>query len=413
VFLNDGHKMNKIILLSVVLITFAFTSNAQNSSGSIGGDKIDNEIRVPIYLNNSINVGSLQIRLDYDPVSVSVYSDPTMDKGELTDFYAPDNSHNKSGYITISAMKFGSGGVSGNLTIGYVRLQAISSGSSVKIVPSILAITDDSGKDIIGKNVLNVAIDEKHEIKVQSANSTKQPDKDGANATIGQKTGISEPAGKILTEPVPINMISKTSDYITSLVGEGYFQRYLALTGNKSIQSGTGEITYNVLYSYDIPSDYLASPNPRHVTVSLDKNGNIIDYIGPKKPHTFGILREKVNEIAKQSGLKEPIAAEIDRVQGVSTDGYVWVATGAIDQEKCNNMNGTQECFAPGRYIDVDDGSLVGGFNRSSLIRDPSPAQTIKQPGTKSIDSGFSGIVGFTMLIISFIIKNKLKRKLE
>jgi hypothetical protein len=245
--------MNKIILLSFVLITFTLSSNAQNNSLSIGNNKIDDNIRVPIYLNNSINVGSLQIRLDYDPASISVYSDPIMDKGDLADFYAPDNSHNKSGYITITTMKFGSGGLSGNLTVGYVRSQAIGgSGNSVKITPSILAITDDSGKDIIESNVLNAA-----------------------NTKIDQKIVSLGPSGGILTEPDPANMVSKSSN------------------------------------------------------------------------------------------------------------------------------------------IDVDEGSMAGGSNRSNLISDPSPAQTIMQPETKSIDSGFSGIVGFTVFIIGFIIRSKLKRKVE
>lgn len=206
--------MNKIILISYVLIVLVLSTNAQNNLLSIGNNKIDDETRVPIYLNNSVNIGSFQIRLDYDPASVSVYSDPIMDKGDLTDFYAPDNSHNKSGYIIISAMKFGSGGVSGNLTIGYVRLQAIEgSGSSIKLIPTILALTDDSGKDIIERNATNATTDEKREFIVQSAYFMNQSEKDAANST-DQKIGISEPASKILTEPVPTNMGSNPAQTI-------------------------------------------------------------------------------------------------------------------------------------------------------------------------------------------------------
>lgn len=403
--------MNKMIMVCFVLIIVTLSSNAQNNLVSIDNPKIDDEMRVPIYLNNSKNVGSLQIRLDYDPAVVSVYSDPNMDKGDFTDFYAPDNSHNTSGYITISTMKIGSGGMSGNLTIGYVRLQAIGdSGRSVKFIPSILAMTDDSGKEILDRNIMIATTDDKGEI-INRSEYLKQSDKDAANATTEQNAGGSEPPGKMLTEPVPANMVSKSSDYISSLVGVDYFQKYLTITGNNSFQSGTGEITYNILYSYDIPSDYLASPRPGHVSVSLDQNGNIIDYVGPKKPYTFALKPDKVIEIAKQSGLKEPITAEIDRIPGVSDDGYVWVVTGAVDQENCKNINGAQECLVPGKYIDVDEGSLVAGFNRSSLIRDPSPAQTINQPETKSVASGFSGSMGLTVLIINFIIKRKLKRR--
>jgi len=241
--------MHRIILLSVALITFTLSSNAQNNLLTIGNNKIDDYIRVPIYLNNSINVGSFQTRLDYDPTSVNVYSDPIIDKGDFIDFYAPDNSHNKSGYITISTMKLGSGGLSGNLTIGYVRLQVIGgSGGSVKLTPSILVMTDDSGKDIIERDLITATTDEKGEINVQSAYSMKQSENNASIASV------------------------------------------------------------------------------------------------------------------------------------------------------------------PGKSIDVDEGSLDGGFNRSDLIPDASPAQTIQQPDTKSIDSDFSGIVGFTMLIIGFIMSRKLKR---
>jgi|GEM_PF-5322366 len=219
--------MNKIILISFVLIVLVLSTNAQNNLLSIGNNKIDNETRVPIYLNNSVNIGSFQIRLDYDPASVSVYSDPIMDKGDLTDFYAPDNSHNKSGYIIISAMKFGSGGVSGNLTIGYVRLHAIEgSGSSIKLIPTILAMTDDSGKDIIERNVTNATTYEKREFIVQSAYSMNQSDKDVANSTIEQKIGISEPDSEILTEPVPTNMGSNPPQTIlkpeTKFINSGF-----------------------------------------------------------------------------------------------------------------------------------------------------------------------------------------------
>lgn len=195
--------------------------------------------------------------------------------------------------------------------------------------------------------------------------------KESGQVTTVTATATIRPAGKILAEAVPGYIIDKSSNYIKSYVGNDYFVRRLTLTDNKTLQSGTGEISYNVFYSYDIPSDYLASPNPKRVSVSLDKDGNIIDYLGPKKPHTFSLTREQVIGIARQNGLKEPVIAEIDRVlAGKYIDGYVWVVTGAIDETTCRKIGGTQECLIPGIYVDVDDGSITGTFNRSNLVRE-------------------------------------------
>lgn len=194
--------------------------------------------------------------------------------------------------------------------------------------------------------------------------------KESGQVTNVTVTATIRPAGKILAEAVPGYIIDKSSNYIKSYVGNDYFVQRLTLTDNKTMQSGTGEISYTVFYSYDIPSDYLASPSPKQVSVSLDKDGNIIDYLGPKKPHTFSITKEQVIEIGKQNGLKEPIIAEIDRISASkSMDGYVWVVTGDIDKTTCKEIGGTQECLIHGIYVDVDNGSVIGTFNRSNLIR--------------------------------------------
>ncbi len=144
----------KKILLSIVLLALALPVSAQNYILSIESQTIDTdkEIRLPIYLNNSINVGSVQIRLGYDPAVLSVYSDPILDKGDFISVYAPENSRNTSGYILITAMQIGSA-LSGNLTIGYVRSQALNApASSSQIALSIIAITDDAGNDLIRRS---------------------------------------------------------------------------------------------------------------------------------------------------------------------------------------------------------------------------------------------------------------------
>lgn len=197
-------------------------------------------------------------------------------------------------------------------------------------------------------------------------------------ATAG--TGTIMPTDKTSNETTPVYIIIQSENYIKSFVDNDYFNKRFKLAGNKSLLSGTGEIFYYVYYSYNIPSDYLASPNPKYVSVSLDKDGKIIDYVGPKKPHEFSISRDHAAQIAKQRGLKEPIIAEIDRVMASnSIDGYTWVVTGPVDETSCRAIGGTQECLIPGIYVDVDNGSVTGAFNRSNLIQESASNPEVNQ----------------------------------
>jgi hypothetical protein len=156
-------------LVSLVLLALALPVSAQNIV-SIGDHIVDpgEEIRVPIYLNDSTNVAGTTIRLDYDPAVVMAYSkecyevpnpeEPDTniticeDRGSFTDYYAPDNSHNTSGYIRITTMRYGTP-MSGNKKIGYVRLQAVGSPcSSSELNLTFEALTDDTGIDVSPKS---------------------------------------------------------------------------------------------------------------------------------------------------------------------------------------------------------------------------------------------------------------------
>lgn len=146
--------MKKLASLIIVLVAFTLPVSAQNIV-SIGNYSVDSSgnLRVPIYLNYSIDAGSVGIELNYNPAFVRAYSDQTIDKGDFTDFYGPDNSHNASGYITINTYKTAPG-LNGNVTIGYVRLQAVGSpGSSSLLNLSILTLTDSNSNDIAGHTV--------------------------------------------------------------------------------------------------------------------------------------------------------------------------------------------------------------------------------------------------------------------
>jgi hypothetical protein len=144
--------MNKIILVSILLMALAFPASAVNDV-SIGNHIVDpdGQIRVPIYLNDSTGVAGVAVRLEYDPAVVRAYSDPLLDQGAFLPIfvYAPDNSHNATGWITITAAKTGEDNLLGNMIIGYVRLQAVgSAGSSSLLDLTINSLADAAGDDV-------------------------------------------------------------------------------------------------------------------------------------------------------------------------------------------------------------------------------------------------------------------------
>jgi hypothetical protein len=145
--------MNKIILVSILLMALAFPVSAQNIV-SIGDHTVDagGNIRVPIYLNESTGVAAVAVNLNYDPTVVRAYSDPLLDQGTILPVwvYNPDNSNNATGWITITAAKTGQDNLVGNQIIGYVRLQAVgSAGSSSLLDLTINALTDAAGDDVL------------------------------------------------------------------------------------------------------------------------------------------------------------------------------------------------------------------------------------------------------------------------
>ena len=148
-----------IKLISVgllVLILLPLSVSAQNIV-SIGNFVVDTDttINVPIYLNDSVNVGSVGLNLSYDPDIVQIFSDTVKDKGNFTDFYGSDNRKNASGWITINAYKIGTG-LNGNLIVGYVRLHAIGgAGKKTQLRLKLHALTDPKGNEINPGNELN------------------------------------------------------------------------------------------------------------------------------------------------------------------------------------------------------------------------------------------------------------------
>ncbi len=115
------------------------------------------EQRVPIVIYNSTGVASASVRLSYNASVVLAYSDPVLDNGSFTSFYAPDNSHNASGYITIntySMAAMASGikpfALTGNPVIGYVRLRAVGSGGASSALDlSDIVLTDDNSTEVL------------------------------------------------------------------------------------------------------------------------------------------------------------------------------------------------------------------------------------------------------------------------
>jgi len=232
--------MNKIILVSILLMALAFPASAVNTV-TIGDHIVDpnGDIRVPILLADATSVGGASIRLEYTPGVVSVYSNSAADKGDFSDFYGPDNSHNTTGYITIQALKFVEGGLSGNLTLGYVRLHAVGSpGSSSPLgltvqlfndagdpLPQESTIVDGhftvtplppepkvkvqvTGVGVVGVNIMNIAkVEYKNFSSGDAYNmSVYYPNGTLAKYTSGTLSGVS-------TEIIPV-------DYVPEVIGD-------------------------------------------------------------------------------------------------------------------------------------------------------------------------------------------------
>lgn len=144
--------MNKIILVSILLMVLAFPASAVNDV-SIGDHIVDpdGQIRVPIYLNDSTGVSGVTVLLEYDPAVVRAYSDPILDQGTFLPIfvYNPDNTNNATGSILITAAKSGQDNLVGNQIVGYVRLQAVgSAGSSSQLDLTINSLTTAAGDDV-------------------------------------------------------------------------------------------------------------------------------------------------------------------------------------------------------------------------------------------------------------------------
>jgi len=140
--------MNKIILVSILLMALAFPASAVNDV-SIGDHIVDpdGQIRVPILLNDATGVSAFDLRLNYDPTVVTAFSNSTLDKGDINNFYGADNSNNASGYILINAYTT-AGDLTGNIILGYVQLKAVGPAGSSSALDLIVTLFDADSNEL-------------------------------------------------------------------------------------------------------------------------------------------------------------------------------------------------------------------------------------------------------------------------
>jgi hypothetical protein len=277
--------MNKILLLCFVLLALSIPASAQNIA-SIGNFAVDTdvEIRVPLYLNDSIDVGSVGINLSYDPAVVSASSFDPADIGSFTGSYDPDNSNNTGGWITINTSKTGDG-LNGNLIIGYLTLKALgSAGSSSPLDLNFLSLIDGNGSEIVQRSTIGGTFTIEEEtliapvITIQPSDKTVnagetatfsvaatgtaplsyQWQKDGVNITGATDDSYTTPATALSDNGSTFQVIvtsdtgSVTSDAATLTVTTSF-----NIIKNSGFESGTDPWLF---YTYEVGSFLLTSP---------------------------------------------------------------------------------------------------------------------------------------------------------
>lgn len=145
--------------------------------------------------------------------------------------------------------------------------------------------------------------------------------------------------------PISPEMVEKANQYIISLIGEEYFKNKFILY--KSISDSSSGSSGVVIYNYFLGQ----------VSLRINSNGIIREYIGPTKPYSLNINKEEAIRIAKSRGLQEPIDAQLvyggigfSSDNGSITESYIW------DISSSKISKGNLEIV----YVDIDTGDVIG-----------------------------------------------------
>ena len=192
---------------------------------------------------------------------------------------------------------------------------------------------------------------------------------------------------------IPQSIINDSNDYIISLVGKGYFNKYFNLSGTEMLNN-SGNITYMVSYQYKIPYPFLAVEGGLDITggminVAILPNGNVTAYDGPRIPHTFNITPDQIRQEAVAYDLGRNISVFVTALNdtdgriylgtkytGINLpDGYVFIAAG--------NATYVSGPISQGQFLlyGIDNGTLLakGTWYENSEITAPGSGPSISQ----------------------------------
>ncbi len=133
-----------ILAFAVILMP---ESVAQDNIVSIGDAVLDpgSSITLPVTITSATGVAGVQIKLSYSPTVVNV-------TGAVDGDFMPqpgfESSNAANGWVSITAYKFGETGLTGNVIIAYVTLEAKGNSGESPLNIEIISLTDGAGTEI-------------------------------------------------------------------------------------------------------------------------------------------------------------------------------------------------------------------------------------------------------------------------
>ena len=156
---------------------------------------------------------------------------------------------------------------------------------------------------------------------------------------------------------IKLNSAYFAETYITSLLGQAYYNDYINLSGG----SYYGNTTY-AYFTYSVPfsngSQSASLPGGRRLGITITLNGShVVDYIGPKEPYVLRVNSSTAIGTAESFGLFNDTARLVGlfgtNTTAVSDYSVAW-AVMSHDTEKGQNYYGV--------YVNAVTGNVVGEF---------------------------------------------------
>jgi hypothetical protein len=190
-------------------------------------------------------------------------------------------------------------------------------------------------------------------------------------------TGTVNPTTSTNAGKTSQSIITAAEDYLQQKLGEMYYKKWIVRESAESYndcEQTTCAQRNEILFSYNIPfstegADPHFSLQPDKIQITLDENGVIQRYSGPKKPYQFLVDENQARIKAKNYGLQQ-ITESVLSTSALTTEGYelVWAVSSNDEIARGSVMN---EPIYQGVYIDVDSGEIRGEFRINPLIEVP------------------------------------------